>query len=109
MTRQSITLPEYIAAPYFCEDKTDFQKYLFLYTQICQAKEDRDYNFVPYYVNKETEPMYSSVRKELKDGVTVPDGHIFVMGDNRNHSRDSRDGTIGFVPVNDVLGKVIGT
>lgn len=29
MTRQSITLPEHIAAPYFCEDKTDFQKLLF--------------------------------------------------------------------------------
>ncbi|MBE7057855.1 MAG: signal peptidase I [Ruminococcaceae bacterium] len=61
------------------------------------------------YVNNESKPNYSKVSQELKNGVTVPDGHIFVMGDNRNHSRDSRDSSIGFVPVNDVLGKVIGT
>lgn len=29
-------------------ERTDFQKYLFLYTQICQPKEKRDYDFVPY-------------------------------------------------------------
>jgi signal peptidase I len=33
---------------------------------------------------------------------TVPEGRIFVMGDNRNHSKDSRD--IGFVPLDHVLG-----
>lgn len=36
---------------------------------------------------------------------TVPAKHVFVMGDNRNDSRDSRQ--IGFIPQDHVLGKKI--
>lgn len=39
--------------------------------------------------------------------VTVPEGYVFVMGDNRNISRDSRDEKVGFVPVNQIMGKVV--
>lgn len=43
---------------------------------------------------------YYSVSK-----IIVPQGYIFVMGDNRNNSRDSRD--IGCIPLSHVIGKLL--
>ncbi|MCH5211407.1 MAG: signal peptidase I [Oscillospiraceae bacterium] len=36
---------------------------------------------------------------------TVEEGCVFVMGDNREHSSDSRDPRLGQVPIKSILGK----
>ena len=37
----------------------------------------------------------------------MPEGCIFVMGDNRNHSNDSRDSRLGTVDTRYVIGKAV--
>ncbi len=53
----------------------------------------------PYIRGVETHPL-----GDLETW-SVPEGRLFVMGDNRNNSTDSRSESIGLVCANDVVGR----
>ena len=71
-----------------------------------------------YPVYRETLPdgrTYQVIDQVSKPGIDeiapirIPSGHVFLMGDNRDDSLDSRftvrEGGIGFVPVENLIGR----
>jgi signal peptidase I len=59
------------------------------------------------YVNSElfTEDYIKEKMEDEFEPVVIPDGHIYVMGDNRNRSSDSRQ--VGPVPLSNIQGRVL--
>ena len=54
------------------------------------------------YVNTPT-----NLREDFTGPVTVPEGCVFVMGDNRNRSTDSRTEKIGCVDTRYIIGRAL--
>ncbi len=73
---------------------------------------DIDFDSGVVYVDGEalTEP-YIRESTYLDEGtgfpLTVPEGSVFLMGDNRNESRDSRDPELGAVDTRCLIGRAV--
>ena len=52
-----------------------------------------------------SEPIYKS-KQDFIGPKTVPEGCVFVLGDNRNSSHDSRSNDIGMVDARLIIGRV---
>jgi signal peptidase I len=47
------------------------------------------------------------VRTDDFGPITVPEGHVFVMGDNRPNSHDSRFGDVGPIEIDSIVGRAV--
>jgi signal peptidase I len=64
---------------------------------------------LPGGVSHQIFKLYDNGRLDNTAEVTVPPGRLFVMGDNRDNSADSRvpvrDGGVGLLPMDDLVGR----
>ena len=81
---------------------------------IATAGQTVDIDFTEGIVYVDGVPLdepYTFTATNVQEGIVFPieiaEGCIFVMGDNRNNSRDSRDPSIGMLDKREILGKAI--
>lgn len=74
---------------------------------VYQEMPSEDEDFIVYQEdngNKQYRVQFSTGLDQATHQIKVPEGHLFMMGDNRNHSFDSR--FWGALPIERIMGKL---
>lgn len=97
-----------VVFPFPDDEETDYIKRIIgLPGDQVEVKEGTVYiNGNPLEEDYLLEPMFDDEESNFGP-VTVPDGHYFMMGDNRNYSIDSREWENKFVSRDKIKGKAI--
>ena len=89
----------------------DNEKELFIKRIIGMPGETVEIKDGKVYINGSEEPLKDSFTPETPEGdygpYTVPEDSYFVLGDNRNYSRDSRFWNNPYVAEDKILGKAV--
>lgn len=68
---------------------------------------DKNYLYINNQLQNEPYTVGYTVPRDFTEAQTVPEGYVFVLGDNRSVSKDSRVSEIGMVSVKDIVGKAV--